>query len=351
MADRRPRKARPAVEATSLRDRIPAIAPATAEALRTLHAEPRRWPLRDGGLLHFATGQVDAAREAFALDAEGTRLWVRFASGQEAGAEGLHWSDHVGRSRLLAWSLAHEAQLVRLSDGLATSLLPVAEAGSVDDDGLWLDFSIDDELPQDDQPGLEPTRGALRVPVAWLPQLVELAEPRYEDDPLPPLGRWRALPATVSILLSIAPLSLRDWRAIRPGDAIVVGRSGRPPAFQARAAGRTWALVHQADGWRVDGPPQPIPNESMENPKMSDQPAGAGSEDPARNLPVRIDFEIGQLELALGELADLQPGYVFALPSHLEGANVVIRANGRATGRGEVVAVGDTLGVRLLSWS
>ena len=35
----------------------------------------------------------------------------------------------------------------------------------------------------------------------------------------------------------------------------------------------------------------------------------------------------------------------------LEGANVTIRANGQAVGRGEVVAVGDTLGVRLLWWN
>ena len=83
----------------------------------------------------------------------------------------------------------------------------------------------------------------------------------------------------------------------------------------------------------------------------NDESAATAGEDPARSLPVRVEFEIGQVELSLGELADLQPGYVFALPAHLEGANVVIRANGRASGRGEVVAVGDTLGVRLLSWS
>ena len=71
----------------------------------------------------------------------------------------------------------------------------------------------------------------------------------------------------------------------------------------------------------------------------------------ARKLPVKIEFEIGRIEMSVGELSTLQSGYVFALPAHLEGANVVIRANGRAAGRGEVVAVGDTLGVRLLSWS
>jgi len=70
-----------------------------------------------------------------------------------------------------------------------------------------------------------------------------------------------------------------------------------------------------------------------------------------RSLPVLVEFELGRLELTVGELAGLQPGYVFPLPAFVEGANVTIRANGRASGRGELVAVGDTLGVRLVSWS
>ena len=74
-------------------------------------------------------------------------------------------------------------------------------------------------------------------------------------------------------------------------------------------------------------------------------------EDPAGRLPVEIEFEVGKVELRLSDIAGLQPGYVFALPVHLEGANVTIRANGQVAGQGELVAVGDTLGVRLLSWS
>jgi type III secretion protein Q len=51
----------------------------------------------------------------------------------------------------------------------------------------------------------------------------------------------------------------------------------------------------------------------------------------------------------VGDLAALKPGYVFELAARLEDAPVVIRANGVAVGRGELVAVGDTLGVQLLS--
>lgn len=92
-------------------------------------------------------------------------------------------------------------------------------------------------------------------------------------------------------------------------------------------------------------------NDNEVNADTAEAGNDAGAQHPAHNLPVNLEFELGQVQMSLGELANLQPGYVFALPAQLEGANVTIRANGRVTGRGEMVAVGDTLGVRLLSWS
>ena len=90
---------------------------------------------------------------------------------------------------------------------------------------------------------------------------------------------------------------------------------------------------------------------------MNDLPAtgdAGDASDPdalARRLPVDLAFELGRTELRVGELSQLQPGYVFPLAGALEGANVTIRANGQAVGQGELVAVGDSLGVRLLGWS
>ena len=91
---------------------------------------------------------------------------------------------------------------------------------------------------------------------------------------------------------------------------------------------------------------------TQQDPDGAPTEAGAApAADPARSLPVQVEFELGRTEMSIGELADLQPGYVFPLATPLEGASVTIRANGRIAGRGELVAVGDTLGVRLLSWS
>lgn len=365
MVDRAVKKAKPKpVAAVSLRGRVPALSRSAAEALRGFFARQRHWLLRDGGVLRLdvaSGGDGTLGGDTFALDADGTRLALRFAPGtDDAGSDGLRWNDHVGRSRVLAWSLAHEARLMRLSEALGVSLLPVADGSNDDapgDDGVWLDFTIDDYADDEAQTPSARTRGALRVPAAWLPWLAERADAASADEMVP--AHWRQLPATVSIAFTIPALSERDWRALRPGDAIVVGRSVRPPPLQAQAAGRAWPLAAASNGWRVEGGAQPLPPNPPSFPerKMSENDddtataTTAAVEDPARNLPVRVEFEIGQVELSLGELADLQPGYVFALPAQLEGANVVIRANGRSSGRGEVVAVGDTLGVRLLSWS
>ncbi|MDH5822035.1 type III secretion system cytoplasmic ring protein SctQ [Luteimonas sp. RD2P54] len=352
----------PPLEAAPLRGRLRALRPAQADALRTFFSAPQRWYLAEGGLLHFMPGDARLDAAVFELDAEGTRLGLRLQAGEVLAGDGLHWSDYTGRSRLLAWSLAHEPHLMRLGEALGVALAPLAESAPgdpPDEDALWLDFVIDDSAGGDEDAARRPpaTQGSLRLPAAWLERLLARAEPPVEGEPPPPLGRWRELPATVSLQLALPPLPGADWALLRQGDVIVAGRRGRPPQFEAHACGRLWPLAATAQGWRIDGPAQhqPRPQETAtmtETPAEAvadgeDQDADAG----ARQLPVQVAFEIGRLEMRVGEVSALQPGYVFALPAHLEGSNVVIRANGEAVGQGEVVAVGDTLGVRLLNWT
>jgi type III secretion protein Q len=346
--------------ADGLRGRIPSLLPGQADALRQLFAAPEHWVLRDAGVLRFAPGNADAAGEWLELEADGVRLGLRLESTTATRADdALHWSDYSGRARLLAWALAHEAQLVRLSDALGASLLPVDPGQPRDpealerDPDLWLGFSIEDA-------GHDTTHGTLRLPCSWVERLLARAEPTYADDPLPELDRWRQLPVPVDIRLPGPRLRGSDWRALRPGDVIVLGSRARKPQPQACAADRRWPLASGLEGWRVEGPPQSV-SVMQESSAMNDEvnteaaDAGAGADADAahgaRDLPVALEFDLGRVQMSMGELAALQPGYVFALPTHLQGANVIIRANGHVAGRGEVVAVGDTLGVRLLSWS
>ena len=66
------------------------------------------------------------------------------------------------------------------------------------------------------------------------------------------------------------------------------------------------------------------------------------------DLPVRLVFELGRVELSLGELQRLAPGALVPLGRPLE-EPLDIMANGRRLGRGTLVQIGDSLGVRIVS--
>lgn len=64
-------------------------------------------------------------------------------------------------------------------------------------------------------------------------------------------------------------------------------------------------------------------------------------------IPVRLSFELGRLELPLSEVAILGPGHVFELARD-ENQPVDILANGRLIGRGRIVTVAGTIGVQIV---
>lgn len=65
------------------------------------------------------------------------------------------------------------------------------------------------------------------------------------------------------------------------------------------------------------------------------------------DLEVQLTFELGRQTVELEQLRTIAPGYVFALGRSPDDPVDVV-ANGRRIGRGEIVRVGDGLGVRLI---
>ena len=68
---------------------------------------------------------------------------------------------------------------------------------------------------------------------------------------------------------------------------------------------------------------------------------------PADKVPLQVVFELGRMQMSAQQLMNLQPGNLLELgvqPS--EGVRLVI--NNRCVGRGELVAVGDAIGIRVL---
>lgn len=66
------------------------------------------------------------------------------------------------------------------------------------------------------------------------------------------------------------------------------------------------------------------------------------------DLPVRLVFEAGRVELSLGELQRLAPGALVPLARPVD-EPLDIMANGRRLGRGMLVQIGENLGVRIVS--
>ena len=82
----------------------------------------------------------------------------------------------------------------------------------------------------------------------------------------------------------------------------------------------------------------------MEN--VPDTAHGDVAESNLDDLPVKLVFELGRLDLSLREVRKLAPGAVVPLVRPIEESLDVI-ANGRRIGRGTLVQIGDSLGVRL----
>ncbi|MDE0365540.1 MAG: FliM/FliN family flagellar motor switch protein [Gammaproteobacteria bacterium] len=80
-----------------------------------------------------------------------------------------------------------------------------------------------------------------------------------------------------------------------------------------------------------------------EQPGQSESPTAVAAED----LPIHLVFVAGELEVPLRDLRRIRPGYVFKLHQPPD-RHVVVRANGKTIGRGELVDVDGRVGVRLL---
>ena len=83
---------------------------------------------------------------------------------------------------------------------------------------------------------------------------------------------------------------------------------------------------------------------------MSEQGTGPSLDSSLDELQLKLVCQVGSVELSLAQLRELGVGSVLALaPRMHEGVDLMI--NGRRVGQGQLVKIGDGLGVRLLSFA
>ncbi|VVD66180.1 type III secretion system cytoplasmic ring protein SctQ [Pandoraea anhela] len=64
-------------------------------------------------------------------------------------------------------------------------------------------------------------------------------------------------------------------------------------------------------------------------------------------LVVPLHLEIGTLDLPLADIARMQPGYLLELPNAAANAQVRLSVHGQTVGYGELIAIGEHLGVQI----
>lgn len=159
---------------------------------------------------------------------------------------------------------------------------------------------------------------------------------QLEPDPLPDLRQ------TLAVVAGQQHLSLGELRSLRPGDVLMLEPG---PGLLLELAGRLQARCqYQGEVLRLQEALQ-APLLHMEN-TMTDVDAAAALDD----LPLKLVCQVGSLELTLAQLRELGAGSVLQL--NTPGVDSVdLMVNGRRVGQGQLVKIGDGLGVRLLSFA
>ncbi|MEW9899011.1 FliM/FliN family flagellar motor switch protein [Chitinivorax sp. PXF-14] len=280
-----------------------------------------------------------------ALRADARHAWLRVDQCHGfAGCPAHGWWALAGWARQLAWAVEYAPLVDGLRAALGLDVEPLVDAAGpmlapADDD--WLaGFSVEHH-------GRVVARGVLAWP----------ARQSWPDLPaVPPvLDGMDDLPMPFSIELDSQMLSAAELSALGPGAVLLL--PGRELATREHAV---LCLGEQRLALRLDGGRlvigHAISHLQQETPMfhdtVSDDPALAGVSPLAplidtAQLPVRLSVELAGLDLPLSELAGLQPGLVIDLGRPLDQAELLVRANGRPVARGELVRLGDWLGVRI----
>ena len=161
--------------------------------------------------------------------------------------------------------------------------------------------------------------------------------------PAPRPPAW--LPVPLRFEVGSRRLTAAELRALVPGDLVLVARlPSRAGRWQARilaGAGRSFIGLGHVKG---DG----IVMEQWQVPAAAPRTPGGPVDGLLAGVSVDVGFEIGRRSIPLGDLMQLAPGHVFALGANPEGDVVDLVVDGRVIGTGQLVLVGEALGVRVL---
>jgi type III secretion protein Q len=141
---------------------------------------------------------------------------------------------------------------------------------------------------------------------------------------------------------------VRHWRAaflasLRVGDVVLLGRAVYEQTLII-GIGQTLQVHTQMS---TDTPTLHVADEPYMGSDAVSPPdaAGQGIED----LQLPVVFEVDTARISLAELAAMRPGYIVELDAPLSEATIRLVCQGQTVGHGQLIGVGEQLGVRITS--
>lgn len=151
----------------------------------------------------------------------------------------------------------------------------------------------------------------------------------------------------IAVQAADAPLTLGELHSLQPGDVVMLDclpdqqlllRLGESLQTRVRRSGENLECL------------APLIAVTPERNDVMTQTAAASDLDVSLDdLPIKLVCQIGSVELSLAQLREMGPGSLLQMTSRAQDG-VDLMVNGRRVGRGELVTIGEGLGVRLLEF-
>ena len=174
---------------------------------------------------------------------------------------------------------------------------------------------------------------------------------------LSPIAKNIEVPLSLSA--GFVHLTAKEWKSIKEGDFVLLERGGYDPRHQE---GMATLMLNTTPLMHVDIKENKLKlldyvrayeenmKESEETPNMKENEETPPEEQRSmaiKELPLTVIVELARLNMTVDQLMKLSPGNFLEIPIHPE-QEVALTVNGQKVGRGELVYLGEALGVRVL---
>lgn len=194
----------------------------------------------------------------------------------------------------------------------------------------------------------KPFWGQLLIPNAFREQWIAFFSRRVKERPLHRLDPSLKLP--LSIKIGQTRLTQEEWSSFEPGDFLVLDKHSWHLVDQ-KTYGTLMLYQHPLLKVKIQHKTAELLKDSLTPEDFMDpkdkQDSVAQELVSIKDLPLSITVEISRFSMSLENLLQLTPGNEISLSTY-PSEGVLLTVEGKTIGRGELIQLGETLGVRIL---